>query len=106
MAAKLSEFDVKTGNWKSYCERLEMHFLVNTVADTLKVLTLIASVGERTYELIVNLCSPVKPRDKKYEELVKILEDHLQPKPSILAERFRFRQCHQKREDTISCLRR
>ncbi|KAG7310777.1 hypothetical protein JYU34_003593 [Plutella xylostella] len=51
---------------------------------------------------MVNLCSPNKPKDKSFSELIKLVGDHLQPKPSILAERFRFRQCRQACDVTVS----
>ncbi|XP_037970155.2 uncharacterized protein LOC119692739 [Plutella xylostella] len=102
MAGKLNEFDISSGNWRNYCERIEMYFVVNDVKEVLKVPTLIACVGEATYELMVNLCSPNKPKDKSFSELIKLVGDHLQPKPSILAERFRFRQCRQACDVTVS----
>lgn len=102
MAGKLGEFDVESGNWKSYCERLEMFFLVNDVKPELRVPTLISIVGERAYELMVTLCSPSKPKNKTFEQLIILVGEHLQPKPSILAERFRFRQCRQRNSDTVA----
>ncbi|CAG9106017.1 unnamed protein product [Plutella xylostella] len=102
MAGKISEFDINNGNWECYCERLDMLFLVNDIKETFKVPTLISCVGEATYELMVNLCSPDKPKDKTYSQLVKLVGDHLQPKPSELAERFRFRQCRQRDDQTVA----
>ncbi|CAH2075639.1 unnamed protein product, partial [Iphiclides podalirius] len=40
----------------------------------LKVPVLISLVGEKAYELMVNLCSPTKPKDKVYKDLVKTME--------------------------------
>ncbi|XP_037964575.2 uncharacterized protein LOC119691384 [Plutella xylostella] len=102
MAGKITEFDVVAGNWEAYCERLEMSFLVNDVKESLKVPTLIACVGESAYELMVNLCSPSKPKDKTYADLVALVKEHLQPKPAILAERFRFRQCRQRSDQNVA----
>ncbi|XP_069363442.1 uncharacterized protein [Maniola hyperantus] len=99
---KLGEFDVVSGNWASYCERMEMYFIVGEVKETLRVPTMISMVGDRAYELMVNLCSPDRPGDKTFAELVKIVGEHLQPKPSILAERFRFRQYRQQESTSVS----
>lgn len=99
---KLNEFDLKDGNWKSYCDRLEMYFLVNSVKDELKVPTLITHMGEAAYELLVNLCSPRKPSTLSYNAITEMLSDHLQPRPSILAERFKFRQRRQLIHENIS----
>lgn len=102
MAGKIGEFDVASGNWNSYCEKLEMFYLVNEVKTDLKVPTLISVVGERAYELMVTLCSPDKPSSKTLAQLIKLVSDHLQPKPSVLAERFRFRQCRQCVSDSVA----
>ena len=45
--------------------------------------------------LLKNLCAPDKPNDKSYDDLVKKLTSHLSPKPSEIAERFRFHKREQ-----------
>lgn len=52
-------------------------------------------IGDAGYELMVNLCSPKKPKDCDYDDVVKLMKDYLQPNPSFLAERYKFRQCRQ-----------
>ncbi|XP_073963419.1 uncharacterized protein [Choristoneura fumiferana] len=101
-SGKFAEFDIINGNWTSYCERLDMCFLANGVKDELKLPTLIANVGESAYELIVNLCSPDKPSTLTYEKVVKLVKDHLQPVPSALAERYKFRQCRQENGQSLA----
>jgi hypothetical protein len=93
--SKLSEFNVKDGNWQSYCDRLDMYFTVNNVKEELKLPTLIAFMGEEAYELLVNLASPRKPAELTLEEVKKVMLSHLQPSPSFLAERYKFRQRRQ-----------
>lgn len=92
---KIKDFDVKTGNWSTYVERLEMYFVVNKITDDLKLPTLIAIIGEQAYELLSTLASPSKPSSLSYTVAVDLLRAHLQPTPSILAERYRFRQRRQ-----------
>lgn len=101
-SGKLSEFDVVNGNWSTYCDRVEMYFLVNKVTEELKVPTIISIIGDTSYELIVNLCSPKKPSELEYAELKKLMQSHLEPKPSVLAERYRFRQYRQREGQTIA----
>ncbi|CAG9091401.1 unnamed protein product [Plutella xylostella] len=98
---KIGEFDVENGNWSLYCERLHMYFEANAIKEDLQLPTLIAVVGEATYELMVNLVSPKSPSQLKLEELVKVVQDHLQPTPSILAERYRFRQRRQESGESV-----
>ncbi|XP_049886982.1 uncharacterized protein LOC126381553 [Pectinophora gossypiella] len=99
---KLGEFEVKCGNWSSYIDRLEMYFVVNSVKDDLKLPTLIATMGEEAYELLVNLASPKKPKDLTFTEADDLMRKHLQPSPSALAERYRFRQRRQNVEENIA----
>ncbi|XP_047994397.1 uncharacterized protein K02A2.6-like [Leguminivora glycinivorella] len=49
---KIPEFDVKTGNWTMYCERLEMYFLANDIKEEVKLPTLIAVMGEDAYHFL------------------------------------------------------
>lgn len=95
-------FDVEAGNWQTYCDRLDMYFLVNKVEDNLKLPTLISGIGDAAYELMVNLCSPKKPCDCDYKEVIKIMANYLQPKPSVVAERFKFRQCRQSNGQSVA----
>lgn len=98
---KIKEFDVNTGNWTLYCGRVDMYFRANAIKDELKLPTLIALVGEEVFELMVNLANPRKPTDLTYDELVKLVQEHLQPKPSIMAERYKFRQRRQAYDESI-----
>ena len=54
------------------------------------------------YGLIRNLTSPQKPSDKSYDELKALIAQHLKPKPLAIAERFRFYQRNQGKQETVS----
>ena len=56
----------------------------------------------KTYSLLRNLTSPNKPSEKDYATLVKLLKDHLSPKPLIIAERFRFHKRNQREGETVT----
>ncbi|CAB3224561.1 unnamed protein product [Arctia plantaginis] len=87
----------------TYNERMGQYLLVNNVKSELQVPTLIACVGYETYELMVDLSNPKKPTpDYKYEELVELMRKQLQPTPSILAERFKFRNRSQTRDEAVA----
>lgn len=98
---KIKEFDTESGNWTLYCGRVEMYFRANAINEELKLPTLISLVGDSVYELMVNLCNPKKPTDLTYDELVTIVREHLQPKPSVMAERYRFRQRRQETGENL-----
>lgn len=99
---KIEHFDLNDDNWSLYIERLEQYFLINDVKDALKVPMLITLVGGATYELLVTLCSPTKPSEMKFDDITKLMKNHLQPAPSILAERYKFRQRTQARAETTT----
>lgn len=88
----LSNFNLATGSWSTYTERLQQYFVVNDVRPALRVATLIACIDDATYELMVDLCSPRRPVDFNYADLVELVRKHLQPTPLILQERCVFRQ--------------
>ncbi|XP_063370633.1 uncharacterized protein K02A2.6-like [Cydia amplana] len=97
---KIGEFKIASDNWRLYVERLEQYFLCNNIKAELQVPTLVTVIGAEGYELLVNLCTPDKPTTKTFADLTAILEKHLQPKPSVLAERYKFR--HRKQGDSES----
>jgi hypothetical protein len=74
----------------TYFERLGQYFKANKVDDSLKVASLLSLIGGKTYNFLRTLTSPTKPAEKSYQEIIKLLGDHLSPKPLSIAERFRF----------------
>ena len=53
------------------------------------------------YSLVRNLVGPAKPGDKTFAELVKILKEHFNPKPSEIVQWFKFNSRHRKLEKTV-----
>lgn len=89
----LSEFDVRTGTWSPYVNRLNMYFKVYKKDTMLPIL--IASMGDEAYELLENLAGRKKPSELTFEGANKLLRNYLQPTSSALVERYRFRQRRQ-----------
>lgn len=52
--------------------------------------------------MLHSLLAPEVPSSKKYEELVAILGEHLNPKPLVIAERFTFHDRNQKEGETVA----
>ncbi|TWW72848.1 hypothetical protein D4764_15G0002420 [Takifugu flavidus] len=48
-----------------------------------------------------NLVSPAKPGDKTFDELVKLLKDHFNPKPSEIVQRCKFNSRYRKQGETV-----
>ena len=57
---------------------------------------------EKTDNLLRTLTSPTTPAEKSYQEIIKLLGDHLSPKPLSIAERFRFHKHKQLETESIS----
>ena len=45
---------------------------------------LLSSVGASTYKLIRNLTSPHPPGSRTYKEIIDLVRDHFNPKPSVI----------------------
>ncbi|XP_061706701.1 uncharacterized protein LOC133517403 isoform X3 [Cydia pomonella] len=99
---KIKAFEVSAGNWSTYVERVNMYFKANNIKEELQLPTLIAVMGEEAYELLSNLTSPKKPGDMSYEDVIKIMSEHIEPKPSFMAERYRLRQRRQGDKETVA----
>ena len=54
------------------------------------------------YSLVKSLIAPTKPEEKSYQELIDVVKDHLQPKPLVVAERYKFHQRSQREEESVS----
>ena len=64
-------------------------------------LSLPSSCGVKTFKLIRNLVSPEKPIDKTFAELVNIVKNHLNPRPSTIVYRFKFNSHFRQPRETI-----
>lgn len=88
---KIEPFTLSSKQWPAYVRRVNQFILLNDIKEELKVSMLITVVGEATYSLMCDLCSPSFPEDKKYDELVQLVTKHLEPQRSEIAERHVFR---------------
>lgn len=99
---RMNVYDSTEETWSSYIERLEIFIDANDIKEEKKVSTLLTIMGMKTYNLVKNLCAPNKPSEKTYEEIVKLMEEHLSPKPSFIAERYKFSLRNQGEHETVS----
>lgn len=102
LVGKIEEFDSANEDWESYIERVELYFTANDVEDEKKVATLISLMGAKTYHLLRNLLAPLKPATQTFDYIVDTLKSHLSPKPLVIAERFRFHNRSQSKDESIS----
>ena len=98
MAAKqylghISVFPPDSETISAYLECVQLFFDVNGIEeDKKKAPVFLNAVGSRTYTLLRHLLAPAKPAEKKFENLQKVLTEHFEPKPIVIAERFYFHQ--------------
>ncbi|KAM3955191.1 uncharacterized protein ACR2FA_010934 [Aphomia sociella] len=88
---KLEPFELGSKQWPTYIRRVNQYIKLNEIKHELRVPLLITVVDETTYSLMCDLCSPSHPESKTFDELVKLVSDHLEPKRSEIAERHVFR---------------
>uniref|UniRef100_A0AAV2LW61 Retrotransposon gag domain-containing protein n=1 Tax=Knipowitschia caucasica TaxID=637954 RepID=A0AAV2LW61_KNICA len=87
----LAAFDAKNQSWEEYCKIMEQFFEANEIDDGDKQRAILLSVvGASTYSLMRNLLSPEKPKEKTYHQLVVLLKNHFDPKPSEIVQRYKF----------------
>ncbi|XP_014214167.1 uncharacterized protein K02A2.6-like [Copidosoma floridanum] len=96
----LTEFSMSE-NWSLWFERFEQYCVTNEVPGEKYVSLFLTSMGKDAYGLLRDLCSPQKPATMRFKELAEIMSNHLQPAPSVIMERYRFKECRQSPEDDV-----
>ncbi len=102
MIGTIAAFDITVEDWGTYVERMELYCEANAVADEKKVAVLLSLMGAKMYGLLRSLLTPEKPADKTFQQIVDILNEHLNPKPLVIAERFRFHKRNQAKGESVS----
>ena len=98
----IGPFESSSEDWTSYTERLQQYFIANDVQDEDKKRALLLSnCGPQTYQLLKNLMAPAKPSGKSFTDIVKVLQDYWQPKPSEIVQRFNFHSRVQKQGESV-----
>lgn len=88
LVGNIGEFKLNSGDcWSSYVKRVKAYFLVNDIKPNVQTAYLITLIGNDTYDLLTDLCSPEEPESKGFEDLVTLVDNHLNPKSSEVAER-------------------
>ncbi|ETW98371.1 MAG: hypothetical protein ETSY2_42925 [Candidatus Entotheonella gemina] len=83
-------------------ERVEIYFAANDVPEDKKVPVFLNFIGGNSYAILRSLLAPDTPISKPLHVLVDKLRDHFEPKPSIIAERFKFHRRNQTSGESIA----
>ena len=98
---RLQGFNNDTESVIAYLERVDLCFAANEIADD-KVTVFLSSFGSATYSLLRDLAAPTKPAEKSMDELAKLLKDHYNPTPPVIAERYNFHTHAQEATELVS----
>ncbi|XP_042372461.1 uncharacterized protein K02A2.6-like [Plectropomus leopardus] len=99
----IGEFVEGNEDWTEYEERLGHFFNANGITEEAKKRSILLSAcGAKTYKLIRNLATPRKPGDIPYEELVALVANHHNPKPSVIVQRFKFHSHFRKQGQSVA----
>ena len=99
---QVEPFEPGTDDWQLYTERLEQFFAANEIPDGKKKAVFLTVIGTKAYSLLRNLLAPTKPDERSYSQLVEVMKQHLDPKPLVIAERFRFHRRTQKEGESVA----
>ena len=105
--SKIEEFNSATTSINHYLEGLEQYFVANSVpansAESHKRRAILISViGAKAYDVLSDLCSPTPPSEKTSAQLTTILKNHFAPKKLVIAERYRFHNCTQREDESVT----
>ena len=96
------EFDESKEDWLSYTERLQQYLLANDVPDEKQHAVLLSGCGPTTYQLIRNLTVPAKPTAKSFADLVALVKEHKNPRPSVIVRQYAFHTRQQNAGENVA----
>ena len=103
LIGKIEEFREGKEEWLQYIERLEHYFVANDVTTAAKKqAVLLTVIGPDAYKLLRNLVAPAKPGEKSYDELVRCMNEHHNPVPSEIVQRFKFNSRYREEGETVA----
>jgi len=85
-SAYFAGFDSHQEHWQTYIARFEIFCSVTDVPDDKKAITLLNAMEPKTFNLLLNVAAPKKPNELSYADIVKLLTQHFDPAPLIIAE--------------------
>ncbi|KAL0881999.1 hypothetical protein ABMA27_001748 [Loxostege sticticalis] len=91
-------------SFKNFIRRLELHILLNNYAENprMKAYMLLSSLPPELHERLYDICAPKEPLNMSYQELSQLLEDYLDPKPSIWVQQHKFISRMQYPNETVT----
>lgn len=89
-------------DWLVFTERLEQFFEINDVADEKKRAILLTSISDDVYKTLRDVCHPLLPKNKTFDELCQLLNKQFVKKTSVFRERVTFYNVKQMKDENIA----
>ena len=87
----IGAFESSEKEWELYVERVELYLAANKITDKGQKRDVLLSVcGAKTYHILRDLLAPKKPSTTDYEDVVKCLKTHFNPKQGVAVHRYKF----------------
>lgn len=102
LIGSIPEFYGSVDDWNVYQERLEQFFEVNDIPDAKRVALLISVIGGESYKTVRDLCHPVLPKNKTFDELCTLLRKQYTPQVAIFRERTNFYNSRQEPHENVT----
>lgn len=99
---ELPKFYSQFDDWQVFTERLEQFFEINDVPEEKKKAVLITSIGNDIYKTLRDVCHPVLPKEKTFDELCELLNKQFIIKTSVFRERYNFYNAKQMKDEKIT----
>jgi hypothetical protein len=105
LVGHVNEFKLKEDDFSGWTERFELFIQLNEInSHKKKLLLFITLIGNEGYSLLRDLCLPIKPLDKSYDDLKTLLSEHMNPKSNVVTERFQFKERRQGSETIMQLI--
>jgi len=99
----LGQFDLASGDWKSYVEQAKLYFTANDIEDSSKKHAIsLSSCRDATYRRIKDVLSPRNPTEVGFDDICTDMITHLQPQPSEIVQRFCFNTRSRQPQESIA----
>jgi len=99
---KPENFNGDVESFQNYKERLDSYFIANDVPNEKKVPILLSVIGSKTYGTLKSLSAPALPSTLAYNRICTLLNEHYNPRPLEIMERFRFHARSQVESESVS----
>lgn len=70
-------------------------------AKKVHVRTILTLMGKKMFALLRSIVSPTRPKDLSFAETVENLAKHLDPKPIVITEPFKFHKAEQQESESL-----